>query len=55
MQQLKARIEAVLLLPQKHCRLMKFQHTWMLNPEQIEEAILELIMDYASRDGALGN
>ncbi len=53
MQQLKARIEAVLFVTAKALSLDEISTYLDVEPEQIEEAILELIMDYASRDGAL--
>ena len=53
MQQLKSRIEAVLFVTAKALSLEEIAVYLDSEPEQIEEAILELIMDYASRDGAL--
>ena len=53
MQQLKSRIEAVLFVTAKALSLEEIAVYLDTEPEQIEEAILELIMDYASRDGAL--
>ena len=53
MQQLKSRIEAVLFVTAKALSLEEIAVYLDIEPEQIEEAILELIMDYASRDGAL--
>jgi segregation and condensation protein B len=53
MQQLKSRIEAVLFVTAKALSLDELAVYLDAEPEQIEEAILELIMDYASRDGAL--
>lgn len=53
MQQLKSRIEAVLFVTAKALSLDELAVYLDEEPENIEEAILELIMDYASRDGAL--
>lgn len=52
-QQLKSRIEAVLFVTAKALSLEEIATYLDEEPEVIEEAILELIMDYASRDGAL--
>lgn len=53
MQQLKSRIEAVLFVTAKALTLDEIGVYLDKEPEEIEEALLELIMDYASRDGAL--
>src|SRR5574344_1713975 len=53
MQQLKSRIEAVLFVTAKALTLDEIAVYLDEEPEVIEEAILELIMDYSSRDGAL--
>ncbi|MBR1424677.1 SMC-Scp complex subunit ScpB [bacterium] len=53
MQQLKSRIEAVLFVTAKALSVEEIAVYLDSEPEQIEEAILELIMDYSSRDGAL--
>jgi len=53
MQQLKSRIEAVLFVTAKALSLEEIATYLDKEPEEIEEAILELILDYASRDGAL--
>ena len=53
MQQLKSRIEAVLFVTAKALTLDEIAAYLDKEPEEIEEAILELIMDYASHDGAL--
>lgn len=53
MQQLKNRIEAVLFVTAKALTLDEIAVYLDTEPEQIEEAILELIMDYSARDGAL--
>ncbi len=53
MQQLKARIEAVLFVTAKALSVEEIALYLDKEPEIVEEALLELIMDYASRDGAL--
>lgn len=53
MEQLKSRIEAVLFTTAKALMIKEIAGILEENPEQVEEALLELIMDYASRDGAL--
>lgn len=53
MQQLKSRIEAVLFVTAKALTLEEIAVYLDAEPEDIEQALLELIMDYASRDGAL--
>ncbi len=53
MQQLKSRIEAVLFVTAKALSLEEIALYLDTEPEVIEEALLELIMDYSSRDGAL--
>ena len=53
MQQLKARIEAVLFVTAKALSVEEIALYLDKEPEKVEEALLELIMDYASRDGAL--
>ena len=53
MQNLKSRIEAVLFVTAKALSLEEIATYLDVEPEEIEESILELIMDYASRDGAL--
>ncbi len=52
-QQLKSRIEAVLFVTAKALSLDEIALYLDTEPEIIEEAMLELIMDYASREGAL--
>lgn len=52
-QQLKSRIEAVLFVTAKALSLDEIALYLDAEPEIIEEAMLELIMDYASREGAL--
>ncbi|MBR5555637.1 SMC-Scp complex subunit ScpB [bacterium] len=53
MEQLKARIEAVLFTTAKALSTLEIAEILEVENEQVEEAILELIMDYAARDGAL--
>ena len=53
MQQLKSRIEAVLFVTAKALSLEEISAYLDEEPEVIEQALLELILDYASRDGAL--
>ena len=52
-QQLKSRIEAVLFVTAKALTVDEIAVYLDCESEEIEEAILELIMDYSSRDGAL--
>lgn len=53
MQQLKSRIEAVLFVTAKALSADEIALYLDTEPEVVEEALLELIMDYSSRDGAL--
>ena len=53
MEQLKSRIEAVLFITARAVSLEEIAVILGEEKEQIEEAILELIMDYSTRDGAL--
>ena len=53
MEQLKSRIEAVLFVTAKVLQIKDIAEILEEEPEKVEEALLELIMDYASRDGAL--
>ena len=53
MQQLKSRIEAVLFVTAKALSVEEIATYLDVEAEQAEEAVLELIMDYSSRDGAL--
>ena len=53
MEQLKSRIEAVLFITARAVSLDEIANILGEETETIEEAILELIMDYSSRDGAL--
>jgi len=53
MEQLKSKIEAVLFVTAKVLQINDIAEILEETPERVEEALLELIMDYASRDGAL--
>lgn len=53
MQQLKSRIEAVLFVTAKALTLEEIATYLDKEPDEVEQALLDLIMDYASRDGAL--
>lgn len=53
MEQLKARIEAVLFVTGKAVEIKEIAEILDEKSENIEEALLELIGDYASREGAL--
>ena len=53
MEQLKARIEAVLFTTGKALQTEEIAEILETDTDSIEEAMLELIMDYSSRDGAL--
>lgn len=53
MEELKSRIEAVLFVTAKVLQINDIAQILEEEPEKVEEALLELIMDYASRDGAL--
>ena len=50
---LKSRIEAVLFVTGRAVDLKEIAEILKVEEPEIEEAILELIMDYSSRDGAL--
>lgn len=52
-EQLKSRIEAVLFITSRAVTLDEIATILDEETENIEEGILELIMDYSSRDGAL--
>lgn len=52
-EQLKARIEAVLFTTGKALQIEEIAEILNIEPETAEDAMLELIMDYSSRDGAL--
>lgn len=53
MQQLKSRIEAVLFVTAKALSLDEIATYIDCEPEEAQDALLELIMDYSSREGAL--
>lgn len=53
MLELKSRIEAVLFVTAKVLQINDIAEILNEEPEKVEEALLELIMDYASREGAL--
>ena len=53
MQPLKSRIEAILFVTARALTLDEICVFVDKEPEEVEEALLELIMDYSSRDGAL--
>lgn len=53
LENLKSRIEAVLFTTAKALRVKEIAEILEVPPDEAEEALLELIMDYASRDGAL--
>ena len=53
MEQLKSRIEAVLFVTAKVLQINDIAEILEEDPAIVEEALLELIMDYASREGAL--
>ncbi len=50
---LKSRIEAVLFVTGKAVELKEIAEILQAEETEVEEAILELIMDYSARDGAL--
>ena len=52
-QELKSKIEAVLFTTAKALKLKEIAEILSNEADETEEALLELIMDYASRDGAL--
>jgi len=53
MEQLKSRIEAVLFTTAKVLQIKDISEILEEDPIDVEEALLELIMDYSSREGAL--
>ena len=53
MEQLKSRIEAVLFTTAKVLQIKDIAEILEAEPDVVEEALLELIMDYSARDGAL--
>ena len=52
-QELKSRIEAVLFTTAKALKVKEIAEVLVSEIDETEEALLELIMDYSSRDGAL--
>lgn len=52
-QELKSKIEAVLFTTAKALQIKEIAEVLGSEPEETEEALLELIMDYSARDGAL--
>jgi len=53
LEQLKSRIEAVLFVTARAVTLDEISNILNVENDKIEEALLELIMDYSARDGAL--
>ncbi len=53
MEELKSRIEAVLFITARVVQVEEIAEILNEEPEKVEEALLELIMDYSSREGAL--
>lgn len=53
MEQLKSRIEAVLFITARVVQIEEIAEILNEPAEQVEEALLELIMDYSAREGAL--
>ncbi len=53
MEELKSRIEAVLFITARVVQIEEIAAILEEDPEKVEEALLELIMDYSSREGAL--
>lgn len=53
MEQLKSRIEAVLFTTAKALSAKEIAEILETDADAVEEALLDLIMDYSSRDGAL--
>jgi len=53
MEQLKSKIEAVLFTTAKALKVKEIAEILGCESDETEESLLELIMDYASRDGAL--
>lgn len=53
MEQLKSKIEAVLFTTAKTLEAKEIAEILEVESDEAEEALLELIMDYSSRDGAL--
>ena len=52
-QELKARIEAVLFITAKAMQIKEIAEILDAEPEEIEQALLDLIMDYSAREGAM--
>ncbi|MBP7211776.1 SMC-Scp complex subunit ScpB [bacterium] len=52
-QELKARIEAVLFITAKAMEVKDIAEILGAESEEVEQALLELIMDYSAREGAL--
>jgi segregation and condensation protein B len=52
-QELKARIEAVLFITAKAMQIKEIAEILSVEPDEIEQALLDLIMDYSAREGAL--
>ena len=50
---LKSRVETVLFVTAKAMQANEIAEILSANVDEVEEALLELIMDYSSRDGAL--
>ena len=53
MEQLKSRVEAVLFITARVVQIEEIAEILGEQPELVEEALLELIMDYSAREGAL--
>lgn len=53
LQELKSKVEAVLFVTSKTLQAEDIAVILDVDKEQVEEALLELIMDYSARDGAL--
>ena len=53
MEQLKSRVEAVLFITARVVQIEEIAEILNEPAEQVEEALLELIMDYSAREGAL--
>ncbi len=53
MEELKSRIEAVLFITARVVQIEEIAEILEEDPTKVEEALLELIMDYSSREGAL--
>lgn len=53
MEHLKAQIEAALFVTARAMSIQEIAELLETSQEQVEEALLELVFDYSSRDGAL--